>query len=122
PAGLGRGVGAVGGGGDGRGRGGGQRRRAEQLVVRLSLERGQTACERGDVGYGLLWLARTLGMVRDDLFPPEEADDLRRTVRANLAAWYAHLHPLKRLFTHTGTVGGVAFGPGGETFLGPGSD
>jgi WD40 repeat protein/tRNA A-37 threonylcarbamoyl transferase component Bud32 len=105
-----------------RGEAEGERRRAEQLVVRLSLERGQTACERGDVGYGLLWLARTLGMVRDGLFSPEETDDLRWTVRANLAAWYAYLHPLKRLFTHPGTVCGVAFGPGGETFLVPGSD
>ncbi len=53
-----------------------ERRRAENY-----LDRGQAEAERGEVGLGLLWMARGL-----EAAPPVD-DDLARVVRANLAQW-----------------------------------
>ncbi len=60
-----------------------ERQRAEN-----HLDRGLTEAERGDVGLGLLWMARGLETV------PPQADDLAWTIRANLASWRRQLFAL----------------------------
>jgi WD40 repeat protein/serine/threonine protein kinase len=94
-----------------RGREEAQRQRAERLVVRLSLDRGQALCEQGDVGRGMLWLAHTLEIV------PADAPELRRAIRANLAAWHGRLHPLQEVLAHPAPVRTAAFSPDGRTVL-----
>jgi WD40 repeat protein len=93
-----------------------QRRRAEHLLVRMSLDRGQTLCQQGDVGRGMLWLAHTLAIVPDDL--PE----LRPALRANLAAWHVHLHRLRELLPHPAPLQAAQFSPDGATVVTLGED
>jgi WD40 repeat protein len=88
-----------------------QRRRAERLLVRLSLDQGQALCEKGDVGRGMLWLARTLRLV------PDDEPELRPAIRANLAAWRGRLHPLRALLSHPAPVHSAALAPDGEVLL-----
>ncbi len=88
-----------------------ERLRAQELLVHLSLEKGQTLCERGDVGRGMLWLASTLQLV------PKEDSPFRGAVRANLAAWYRQLNPLRTILGHSGPVQTVAFSPDGQTLV-----
>ncbi len=58
-----------------------ERRKAQRQSSNLALEQGQRLCEEGDVGRGILWLARSL-----ELAPPEDKD-LQRVARTNLAFW-----------------------------------
>jgi WD40 repeat protein len=88
-----------------------QRRRAERLVVRLSLDRAQSLGQGGDVGRGMLWLANAL----DNL--PEGSAELEQAVRASLVAWHRQLHPLHHLFAHPAPVARAAFSPDGSTIL-----
>jgi WD40 repeat protein/serine/threonine protein kinase len=94
-----------------RGREEAQRQRAERLLVRLSLDRGQTLCEQGDVGRGMLWLAHTLEIV------PPDVPELRRAIRANLAAWHGRLHPLRDLLAHPAPVRTAVFSSDGRAVL-----
>src|SRR5262249_42656042 len=59
----------------------------------------------------LLWLARGLAAC------PERADDLRQTIRLNLAAWRRAVHALRAPLPHSSVVRCVAFGPGGRQLL-----
>jgi len=93
-----------------------ERQRAEHLVLRLSLERGQSLAEQGDVGRGMLWLAHTLKLT------PEESGDTRQAVRASLAAWHSRLHRLGGLLPHPGPVESAAFSPDGRSVLTVGDD
>jgi WD40 repeat protein/predicted Ser/Thr protein kinase len=86
-----------------------QRRKAEDLLVRFYLSQGQMACEQGDIGRGMLWLARTLREAR--------GEDLRRAVRADLAAWHERLHTLREQLPHPGAVRTAVFSPDGRTVL-----
>jgi WD40 repeat protein len=83
----------------------------ERLLVRLSLDRGQSLCEQGEVGPGMLWLAHTL-----TLAPPEDAD-LQRVLRLNLAIWRGQLRALRGMLPHTDRVESVAFDPKGRLVL-----
>jgi WD40 repeat protein/serine/threonine protein kinase len=93
-----------------------QRQRAERLLLRLSLNQGQGLCEQGDIGRGMLWLAHTLAIVPDDM------PDLRRAIRANLAAWHGRLHRLHNLLLHPAPVLAAHFSPDGHTVLTVGDD
>src|SRR5262249_25190266 len=88
-----------------------QRRMAESLLVDFSFNTGRSECEKGDIGRGMLWLARTLAMV------PEKSPDLRLAIRANLAAWRPHLHALRELLPHSAPVELTAFSPNGSIIL-----
>jgi WD40 repeat protein/serine/threonine protein kinase len=88
-----------------------ERRRYERLLVRFSLDRGQGLCEQGDVGRGMLWLAHTLTLVPDDMA------ELRPALRADLAAWYARLHPLHHLLAHPGPVSDAFLSTDGRAVL-----
>jgi WD40 repeat protein len=84
---------------------------AELRSAELTLDRGLTFCERGDVGVGLLWLVRALEQA------PPQAHDLQRVIRANLAGWHDRLCLLQAALPHNGWVTAVAFCPDGRTFL-----
>jgi WD40 repeat protein/serine/threonine protein kinase len=88
-----------------------ERRKSADLEVRLALTNGQTLCEQGDVGRGMLLMARTLEKV-----PPENAS-LRRAIRVNLAAWRNRLHALRDMLPHLAAVQDAVFSPDGRMIL-----
>jgi WD40 repeat protein len=88
-----------------------QRRLAELQAAELTLDRGLSFCEQGDIGRGMLWLVRALEKA------PADATDLRRVIRANLAGWHGQLCSLGATFPHGNWVTAVAFSPDGRMFL-----
>lgn len=78
----------------------------------LNLERGQAACEQGEVDRGLLWMAKSLLL-------GTEGDDApwRHAVRANVSAWRRHQPALRAVFSHSGTITTVAISPDGSRVL-----
>jgi WD40 repeat protein len=65
------------------------RRQTLVQTARLTFTRGLNLCEGGDVATGMLWLARSLEIA------PEDAPDLQRLIRLNLAAGRYHLPALR---------------------------
>src|SRR5262249_29823599 len=71
----------------------GQKERAARVdLATLRLDKGLEFCEKGEVDLGLLWLARGLESA------PEDADDLQRVIRINLAAWSHQTSHLQGIF------------------------
>jgi WD40 repeat protein/serine/threonine protein kinase len=93
-----------------------ERQKGRRLLARLSLGQGQSLCDGGDTSRGILWQAHALELI------PEEDGDLRRAVRASLAAWRGRLHPLRNTWTHPGPIQATAFSPDGRTVLTVGTD
>lgn len=83
----------------------------DRMLVRLSFDRGQALCEKGEVGAGLLWLAQALAL------SPEEEAELRQVIRANLANWRRQFRPLRGLLPHDQRVLNVVFSPNGDGIL-----
>jgi WD40 repeat protein/tRNA A-37 threonylcarbamoyl transferase component Bud32 len=90
-----------------------RRREGLRLAGSLALERGLALGDKDEAGRGLLWLARGLEIV-----PAEEAD-LRRALRANLAAWSSQVCPLEAASPIPALASAkiVAFSPDGRTLL-----
>jgi WD40 repeat protein len=96
-----------------------QQRAAEQATLRarheaadLALERGLSLCEQGDVRVGLLWLGRS------QVYAPPDAEDLRRTARANISTWCRRVHVLKQAIPiGPDSAQSLAISPDGSTFL-----
>ena len=86
-----------------------QRDEARQQSAELMLDRGLESCRQGDVGKGLLWMARGLAVA------PAGAGDLQSCLRANVAGWRTQLHALRQIFPHGGGINGVAFNPDGKS-------
>jgi WD40 repeat protein len=82
------------------------RRRTQQELAEGHFERALTECEQGEVGLGLLWLARSLETA------PAGADPLAEALRANLAAWHCRQFPLTGCREEVGPI--LAFEPGGR--------
>jgi WD40 repeat protein/tRNA A-37 threonylcarbamoyl transferase component Bud32 len=82
---------------------------SRRLAATLALDQGLTLCEQGEVGHGLLWLARSL-----EIAPPE-ATDLIQVLRANLGAWRHRLQPLSMVLSHPDRVRVAAFSHDGKT-------
>jgi WD40 repeat protein/tetratricopeptide (TPR) repeat protein len=80
----------------------------------LNFERGQSACEQGEIGPGLLWTVESLRAAT-------AASDAawQQIARANLSAWLPDYPKLKAVFSHDGRgrVDRVAFSPDGKTVL-----
>ncbi len=70
------------------------RRQAELMSAQRTLDHGLILCESGEVGLGLVWLARSLALA------PADAEDLRHAIRANLDAWGRRLHALRLVIPH----------------------
>jgi WD40 repeat protein len=85
------------------------RRLAEQREARLAVDKGVALCEQGDVGQGLLWLARGLGRAaRAEDAPLEQA------ARANLAAWSDQLCRPGLALRRPSPARAVTFSPDGR--------
>ena len=76
-------------------------------------------CDQGEVGRGLLWLARSL-----ELATEADPSSLDRPVRINLADWASQLSRTRRLpaMRHSGAVVGVAFRRQGRVLVSVGKD
>jgi WD40 repeat protein len=80
---------------------------SRRLSATLALDQGLALCDRGEVGHGLLWLVRALEIA------PEDAEDLRRVIRVNLAAWRPRLQALQMIMPSPRIIEAVAFSPDG---------
>jgi predicted Zn finger-like uncharacterized protein len=85
--------------------------RAERRLTENYLDRALTLCEDGDVGSGLVWLARGL-----ETCPPD-APDLEQAIRLNVESWEQTLTPLRVALPQGDPLRAVAFSPDGRTFL-----
>ncbi|WP_435019980.1 protein kinase domain-containing protein [Tundrisphaera sp. TA3] len=90
--------------------------RAEGLLLQARREAGGQAidhalaiCDQGDVGRGVLRLAEALKA------GPAGAGDLKRAIRANIAAWSRHQTRLTNLLRHEDRIQFVAFSPDGRS-------
>jgi WD40 repeat protein/tRNA A-37 threonylcarbamoyl transferase component Bud32 len=93
------------------------RREVEKLSAGFTLDKGVTLCEAGEVGRGLLWLARCL-----ELADRAGDSDLADAARRNLAGWTPFLVRRRAVLPHTDWVWAVAFSPDGRTALTGSSD
>ncbi len=85
---------------------------SNRRLARLDLERGQAAFEKGQIGAGMLWTVESLRMAA------QTGDEAGKHVAlANLSAWRRHHLEPKEVFSHSRTVGAVAFSPDGKTVL-----
>jgi WD40 repeat protein len=88
------------------------RRAAVRAQAELAMDHGRALCEQGEIGQGMLWLARSLRLAdsaRDDA--------LDRAARVNLADWSARLsRPLARLHAPAAPRE-LAFRPDGQTLI-----
>jgi WD40 repeat protein/tetratricopeptide (TPR) repeat protein len=90
---------------------------SNRRLAMLNFQRGQFACEQGDVGRGLLLMVESLRAATETSDPA-----WRHGVRASLAAWRRHYPELKTVFSHDGAVTKAAFSPDGKTILTGSSD
>src|SRR5262245_8149296 len=88
-----------------------EKRQAQISLSTFLLDKGLDRCEQGEVGLGMLWLARSLEKA------PDDAADLQRVIRMNLASWRHRMSPLKAVLPHQGAVQRVAFSQDGRTIL-----
>jgi WD40 repeat protein len=82
---------------------------ARRQAAELLLDRGLALAEQGEVAPGLYLMLDSLRTA------PEDAADLRRVVRINLAAWAGHVRTLRQVVSHEAAVNDVAFSPDGKT-------
>jgi WD40 repeat protein/serine/threonine protein kinase len=93
-----------------------QRQRFTQLSARLVLSQGQTRAEQGDIGGGMLVLARGL-----EIAPPNAADTAA-ALRTALSLWYARLRPLRGVLPQRDVIRAAVFSPDGTKVLTGGHD
>jgi WD40 repeat protein len=88
------------------------RKAADHMTTRLVLDRGIALCERGDIGPGLLWLARGLEQA-------ERSGDSEviPALRTNLSAWSERLVVPQVSPPMGASVTTVAFHPDGKRLL-----
>ena len=88
--------------------------RANLNLAMFHFERGREACERGDIGPGLLSLVECW---RSAIAAGNLGTAWRHIARTSLSAWQ-RLHPeLEAVFSHAEGVIGVAVSPDGKTVL-----
>jgi WD40 repeat protein len=80
-------------------------------AAHLAMGQGLKFCEEGEVGRGLLWLARSLEIA------PGDDPDFDRFVRTSLNAWHYELVGLKAVLPHPGGIGAIAFTPDGKAMV-----
>jgi WD40 repeat protein/serine/threonine protein kinase len=86
------------------------RAEVEVLLARATFDRAEALCAHGEVGRGLLWLARCLeraSAARDT--------ELEGVVRVNLAGWRSEFVRQRALLEHADWTIDVAFSPDGRT-------
>jgi hypothetical protein len=88
-----------------------ERNRSQQQTADLLLERGLGAAQQGEVAKGLHWMLESLKAT------PAGADDFRRVVRTNLAAWSHQTCGIRHLLNPADEVHAVALSPDGKTVV-----
>jgi serine/threonine protein kinase/WD40 repeat protein len=88
-----------------------EKREAQIKLATSYLDKGLDFCEQGEAGLGMLWLGRSLENA------PEDATDLQRVIRTNVAGWRPTFCPLKAIIPFEAVVHQVAFRPDGRSFL-----
>ncbi len=93
------------------------RRQAQREAADSTLQRAIGLCEAGEVGHGLLWLARGHGLARD-------AGDLalEEAYRWNIQAWQERHPLLERILVHPANVESAAFSVDGSKIFTGGAD
>jgi eukaryotic-like serine/threonine-protein kinase len=92
-------------------------RQIDRLAADLAYEQGQSLCEQGDVGRGMLWLVLGLKGAAN-----VQDTTLDRAFRLDIAGWRLRLHPLRIRWQHPGMIQAVAFSPDGATAATAGDD
>ncbi len=82
---------------------------SNRRLAMLNLERGQAACDQGQIGLGLLWMVEGLRAATEGRDPA-----WRNAALAGLSAWQQHYAGLKGVFSHDGPITSVAFSPDGQ--------
>jgi eukaryotic-like serine/threonine-protein kinase len=85
---------------------------SQRRVAALYLERGQSACEKGDISPGMVWIVESW---RAAVGAGDAA--WQHAARANLAAWQSQYPALMRIFPHAGAVRCAAFSLDGRTLV-----
>jgi eukaryotic-like serine/threonine-protein kinase len=93
------------------------KREVERLSAGIALDQGSTLCQSGEVGRGLLWLARALALAID-----ARDSDLEQAARRNLGAWQAFLVRPRAAFGHNDWAWTITFSPDGRTAVTGGKD
>ena len=76
---------------------------SQRQTALMTLQRGLTLCEQGDVTRGVLWLGRALESAHQ-----AGADDVEQDCRFNLDAWSCQLPRLKFVLPHGDVVWATA--------------
>jgi WD40 repeat protein/serine/threonine protein kinase len=84
---------------------------AERLSATLTLKTAVGVCEEGDLGRGLLLMARSLKLA------PDSAADLKLTIRTGIASELPALHRLEAIYTYPSALPVAAFSPDGKYLL-----
>jgi WD40 repeat protein/tetratricopeptide (TPR) repeat protein len=85
---------------------------SNRLLAIRNFERGQAACEKGEIGPGMLWMIeswRSAVAAGDPVW--------QHAARANLAAWRPHYPRLRMVLSHPMPVLHAAFSPDGRTVI-----
>ena len=64
-----------------------------RLNFHMAFDRGLALCDQGQVGRGMLWLARALKLA-------PRGDAAERVIRSNLTAWRRELHALQAIYPY----------------------
>lgn len=89
----------------------------ERLSAGIALDQADTLCETGEVGRGMLWLARALQMANH-----AGNGGLEEVARRNMTAWQAHFIRARAECPHKDWVWALTFSPDGRTALTGGKD
>ena len=87
---------------------------ANLRIAALNYERGQDACEKGEIGLGLLRLVESW---RSAVAAGDLGTGWQHTARTSLSAWQRSHPKLQAVFSHAGAVTSVAFSPDGKTVI-----
>jgi len=86
-----------------------QKRQTQIDFSTALLDRGLDLCDRGERAKGMLWMARSLASA------PDDAADLQRVIRLNLAAWRAHTSPQRAMGNAPGRIESLGMTGDGKT-------
>jgi WD40 repeat protein/serine/threonine protein kinase/tetratricopeptide (TPR) repeat protein len=82
----------------------------QRVLAGIMLDKGVALAEQGETAEGLFWMLEGLKAV------PQDAHDLQRVLRTNLAAWQCQSHGLQQMMEQPGAVW-CAFTPDGRGVL-----
>jgi WD40 repeat protein/serine/threonine protein kinase/tetratricopeptide (TPR) repeat protein len=89
----------------------GARNDTRRVLAGVMLDRGITLAEQAEIGEGLFWMLEALRAV------PEDAHNLERLIRTNLAAWMGQAHVVEHLIGRSSPAKACAFSPDGKQFV-----